>query len=94
MDPPGGVHAAHVFWLLLPSPERRDAVLANMRAEGVQATFHYVPLHSSPAGQAYGRTSGSMLNTDDFASRQLRLPLWAGMSEADIARVIATLKKS
>jgi dTDP-4-amino-4,6-dideoxygalactose transaminase len=94
MDPPGGVHAAHVFWLLLPTPERRDEVLANMRAEGVQATFHYVPLHSSPAGQAYGRTSGSMLNTDDFASRQLRLPLWAGMSEADIARVIATLKKS
>ncbi len=94
MDPPGGVHAAHVFWLLLPTPERRDEVLANMRAEGVQATFHYVPLHSSPAGQAYGRTSGSMVNTDDFASRQLRLPLWAGMSEADIARVIATLKKS
>jgi dTDP-4-amino-4,6-dideoxygalactose transaminase len=94
MDPPGGVHAAHVFWLLLPTPERRDEVLANMRAEGVQATFHYVPLHSSPAGQAYGRTSGTMLNTDDFAARQLRLPLWAGMSEADIARVIATLKKS
>ena len=94
MDPPGGVHAAHVFWLLLPSPTRRDQVLENMRAEGVQATFHYVPLHSSPAGITYGRTSGSMKNTDDFAARQLRLPLWAGMSEADIARVIATLKKS
>ncbi len=94
MDPPGGVHAAHVFWLLLPTPERRDEVLASMRAEGVQATFHYVPLHSSPAGQAFGRTSGTMVNTDDFAARQLRLPLWAGMSEADIARVVATLKKS
>lgn len=94
MDPPGGVHAAHVFWLLLPTPERRDEVLAKMRAEGVQATFHYVPLHSSPAGQTYGRASGSLENTNDFASRQLRLPLWAGMSEADIARVIATLKKS
>ncbi|MCF8540198.1 MAG: dTDP-4-amino-4,6-dideoxygalactose transaminase [Aurantimicrobium sp.] len=94
MEPPGGVHAAHVFWLLLPTPERRDEVLASMRAEGVQATFHYVPLHSSPAGQAFGRTSGTMVNTDDFAARQLRLPLWAGMSEADIARVVATLKKS
>jgi dTDP-4-amino-4,6-dideoxygalactose transaminase len=94
MDPPGGVHAAHVFWLLLPTPERRDEVLANMRAEGVQATFHYVPLHSSPAGQAYGRASGTMVSTDDFAARQLRLPLWAGMSEADIARVVTTLKKS
>ena len=94
MDPPGGVHAAHVFWLLLPSPARRDEVLERMRAEGVQATFHYVPLHSSPAGITFGRTSGAMKNTDDFAARQLRLPLWAGMSEADIARVIATLKKS
>lgn len=94
MDPPGGVHAAHVFWLLLPSPERRDEVLAKMLAEGVNATFHYVPLHSSPAGQKYGRTSGTMVNTEDFAARQLRLPLWAGMSEADIVRVIATLKKS
>jgi dTDP-4-amino-4,6-dideoxygalactose transaminase len=94
MDPPGGVHAAHVFWLLLPTPERRDEVLARMLAEGVNATFHYVPLHSSPAGQKYGRTSGTMVNTEDFAARQLRLPLWAGMSEADIARVIATLKKS
>ena len=94
MDPPAGVHAAHVFWLLLPTSERRDEVLANMRAEGVQATFHYVPLHSSPAGQKYGRTSGSLANTDNFAARQLRLPLWAGMSEDDIARVIATLKRS
>ncbi len=94
MDPPDGVHAAHVFWLLLPTPERRDEVLARMHAEGVHATFHYVPLHSSPAGQAFGRTPGRMTNTDDFAARQLRLPLWPGMSEADIARVIATLKKS
>jgi dTDP-4-amino-4,6-dideoxygalactose transaminase len=94
MDPPGGLHAAHVFWLLLPTPDRRDEVLANMLAEGVNATFHYVPLHSSPAGQTYGRASGSMVNTDDFTARQLRLPLWAGMSEADISRVIATLKKS
>jgi dTDP-4-amino-4,6-dideoxygalactose transaminase len=94
MDPPGGVHAAHVFWLLLPTPERRDEVLAKMLAEGVNATFHYVPLHSSPAGQKFGRTSGTMVSTEDFAARQLRLPLWAGMSEADIARVIATLKKS
>ena len=94
MDPPAGVHAAHVFWLLLPTPERRNEVLGRMLAEGVNATFHYVPLHSSPAGQAYGRASGSMANTEDFAARQLRLPLWAGMSEADIARVIATLKES
>jgi dTDP-4-amino-4,6-dideoxygalactose transaminase len=94
MNPPEGVHAAHVFWLLLQSGDRRDEVLASMRAAGVQAMFHYVPLHSSPAGQMYGRTSGDMAHTNDFASRQLRLPLWPGMSETDIERVIATLKAS
>lgn len=94
MNPPEGVHAAHVFWLLLQSGDRRDEVLASMRAAGVQAMFHYAPLHSSPAGQMYGRTSGDMAHTNDFASRQLRLPLWPGMSETDIERVIATLKAS
>lgn len=91
MKPPGGVHAAHVFWMLLPSGEDRDATLARLREGGVMATFHYVPLHSSPAGVRFGRVSGEMGRTDDFASRLLRLPLWPGMSDADVQRVVDTL---
>lgn len=92
MSPPFGEHAAHVFFLLMPSLEKRDALLEYLRAEQVIATFHYVPLHSSPAGVKYGRTHGSMEKTDSFSNRLVRLPLWAGMSEEQIAFVISSVK--
>lgn len=92
MNPPGGIHAAHVFYLLMPTAQLRDAALDHMRSLGVVATFHYVPLHSSPAGQRFGRVSGSLERTDSFASRLMRLPLWPGMSSAQVEQVIATMK--
>jgi dTDP-4-amino-4,6-dideoxygalactose transaminase len=92
MTPPGGVHAAHVFYQLMPTAELRDAALAYLRSNGVLATFHYVPLHSSPAGQKFGRTHGSLEKTDLFASRQIRLPLFTGMTEEQVERVIGTMK--
>ena len=92
MTPPGGVHAAHVFYLLMATAEMRDAALTHLRSNGVLATFHYVPLHSSPAGQKFGRTHGSLTKTDSFASRQIRLPLFTGMTEEQVERVIGTMK--
>jgi dTDP-4-amino-4,6-dideoxygalactose transaminase len=92
MSPPGGVHAAHVFYLLMPTAELRDAALTHLRSNGIMATFHYVPLHSSPAGQKFGRTHGSLAKTDSFASRQIRLPLFTGMTEEQVERVIGTMK--
>jgi dTDP-4-amino-4,6-dideoxygalactose transaminase len=92
MNPPGGIHAAHVFYLLMPTAQLRDAALDHMRSQGVVATFHYVPLHSSPAGERFGRVSGSLERTDSFASRLMRLPLWPGMSSAQVEQVIATMK--
>jgi dTDP-4-amino-4,6-dideoxygalactose transaminase len=56
------------------------------------STFHYVPLHSSPAGQKYGRVSSSLEKTDSFAGRLLRLPLWPGLSQGQITRVLDTMK--
>jgi dTDP-4-amino-4,6-dideoxygalactose transaminase len=50
--------------------------------------FHYVPLHSSPAGQCFGRTHGSLDVTDDVSDRLVRLPLWIGMTPADVTRVV------
>jgi dTDP-4-amino-4,6-dideoxygalactose transaminase len=88
MRPPArSAHPAHVFWLLAPTAEDRDALLAHLRAAGVGATFHYIPLHSSVAGRRFGRTSGSCAATDDFAARLVRLPLWAGMSAEQVERV-------
>jgi dTDP-4-amino-4,6-dideoxygalactose transaminase len=74
-------HNAHMFYLLLPSRVRQVDVLKELNARGVNAVFHYVPLHSSPAGQRYGRVSGSMDVTDDVAARLIRLPLWVGMPQ-------------
>lgn len=53
-----------------------------MNERGVKAVFHYVPLHSSPAGKKYGRTSGELRHTGNLADRLLRLPLWVGLGEA------------
>lgn len=73
-------HNAHMYYLLLPEGVCRDSVLASMKDDGVNAVFHYVPLHSSPAGQRYGRVSGSMKNTDKLSQQLIRLPLWIGIS--------------
>ena len=58
-----------------------------VRAQGIDAVFHYVPLHSSPAGRRFGRTAGSLTVTEGNADRLLRLPLWAGMTDEHIAAV-------
>ncbi|MDH6533342.1 dTDP-4-amino-4,6-dideoxygalactose transaminase [Aurantimicrobium minutum] len=92
MSPPEGVHAAHVFFVLMPDQYKRDALLAHLRSRGVIGTFHYVPLHSSPAGVKYGRVHGSMDKTDSFSGRLARLPLWPGMSDEQVKRVLDTMK--
>lgn len=89
MDPPAGTeHPAHVFWLLAPTHESRDAMLEHLRAAGVGATFHYIPLHSSIAGRRFGRTPAPCPATDDFSARLVRLPLWAGMTDSAVERVL------
>jgi len=73
------VHNAHMYYLLLPSLEARMRFIANMKERGVQAVFHYIPLHSSPAGEQFGRASGNLDVTDDISNRLVRLPLWLGL---------------
>lgn len=90
-------HNAHLYYLLLLSAETRDMLIADLRSEGIQAPFHYVPLHNSPAGRRYARTSGSMRQTEDLAARLIRLPLWYGMNsepEQIIDRVYGHLARS
>jgi len=87
-------HNAHMYYLLLPTSDIRDHFLTVLEKNGVKAIFHYVPLHSSPAGLRYTRTYGSLANTDDLSARIVRLPLWYGMSEQDVEYVIATVKSA
>lgn len=89
--PNGCEHNGHLYRLLLRSADARQAAIAQMRFAGVHAVFHYVPLHSSPAGLRYGRTSGDMRVTDDASARLLRLPLHASLTEGEQAHVIETV---
>lgn len=72
---------AHIYYLLLPTRAKRDQMLLSLNQKGINAVFHYVPLHSSPAGLRYGRTSGTLSVTDDVSLRIIRLPLWIGLEE-------------
>ncbi len=85
--PAGCRHSAHLYHLLLPDRKSRDRFIRKMAARGIHTVFHYVPLHSSPAGRKFGRVSVSMKNTDSLSSRLVRLPLWLGM-EKQLGRVI------
>jgi dTDP-4-amino-4,6-dideoxygalactose transaminase len=92
---PGGCqHNAHMYYILLESLKKRTEMIAHLKAVGVNAVFHYVPLHSSPAGKKYGRVSKKMTNTENQADRLLRLPLWVGMQSEHIQRIILALAKA
>jgi len=80
-------HNAHMYYLLLPSLKHRTAFIESLDNAGVGAVFHYVPLHSSPAGRRFGRQSGDLQVTDDVADRLVRLPLWVGL-EPYMSRVL------
>jgi len=71
---------AHMYYLLLPSLQARTTFIAALRQRDVNAVFHYIPLHSSPAGLQYARTATEALPvTDDLSARLVRMPLWLGL---------------
>ena len=83
-------HNAHMYYILLPDLARRATLIDRLKAQGVQSVFHYIPLHSAPAGLRYARAHGELAVTNDTSDRLLRLPLWVGMEEhqPDILRVL------
>ena len=82
---------AHIYYLLARDLPARTDLLQALKAAGVDAVFHYVPLHSSPAGRRFGRAVGNLPVTDDVSDRLVRLPLWTGMSEAKVEAVITAI---
>ncbi len=85
-------HNAHMYYVILPQGVSRDAALKLMREKGIGAIFHYVPLHSAPAGQRFGRQSGELAVTDAMSSRIVRLPLWCGIRREQQEYVVDSLK--
>ncbi len=90
--PADRTHNGQAYWLLLPSTELRDGLIDALRAAGIAAIFHYVPLHGTAAGRRFGRASGDLAKTEDLAGRMLRLPLWVGLPDADVDRVVAAVE--
>jgi dTDP-4-amino-4,6-dideoxygalactose transaminase len=86
--PAGSLHNGHVYYLVLPSEEVRSAFIARLREQGIATVFHFVPLHSSPAGQRFGRVEGPLDHTEEMAGRLVRLPLFAELGDAEVERVV------
>lgn len=81
-------HNAHMYYLLLPSLDARSRFIQRMKEQGVQTVFHYIPLHSSPAGLSHCKAPFAMGVTDAVSDRLVRLPLWVGL-EDKLDQVIA-----
>lgn len=81
------IHNAHMFYMLLPSLKARTRFIEGLKSGGIGAVFHYIPLHSSPAGKKYCRTNGPLPNTDATSERLVRMPLWVGL-EGELDRVL------
>jgi dTDP-4-amino-4,6-dideoxygalactose transaminase len=84
-------HNGHMYYILVPSQAERHRVLEGLKENGIGAVFHYVPLHSSPAGLRFGRAHGDLSLTTSLSQRLLRLPMWLGLSEVQQQRVCEVL---
>ena len=78
----------HIFYMITKSFEERTKLISLLRKHNITAIFHYVPLHTSPAGKKYGRVSGKMHVTENLSDRLLRLPLYFEMTDAEVDRVV------
>ena len=76
-----------MFYLLVAISSTRRALHRRPEGRGIQAVFHYVPLHSSAAGRRFGRAATAMPHTDAISGRLVRLPLWVGMTASDVDTV-------
>jgi len=84
-------HNGHLYYVLLPPGVDRQTVLRKLNGGGVGSVFHYVPLHSSPAGQRFGRSHGDLSLTASLSERLIRLPMWFGLTESQQQRVCDVL---
>ncbi len=87
-------HNAHMYYILLPDLAQRTAFIDKLRKVGINTVFHYIPLHSAPSGQRYGRAHGELPVTTEMAERLVRLPLWVGLEEVQaevIQHILASL---
>jgi dTDP-4-amino-4,6-dideoxygalactose transaminase len=83
-----------MYYVLIAPNINRQIVLDELKRSGIGAVFHYIPLHSSPAGMVLGRAAGELRATDALAARLIRLPLWVGLTRAQQEEVVTVLKRA
>lgn len=84
--------AFHMFYLLLPGPEHRDALIRHLDSQGIASVFHYLPLHESPMGRSFGGKTGDCPVTEDVSGRLLRLPFYNAITQAEQEQVAEGLE--
>lgn len=89
--PEGCVHNGHMFYIKARDLQERTALISFLKARGITAVFHYVPLHSAPAGYKFGRFSGDDLYTTKESERLVRLPMYYGLTKEDRQHVIRSV---
>jgi dTDP-4-amino-4,6-dideoxygalactose transaminase len=91
--PPHCDQSYHMFYLLLPSLETRQSLIAHLNAVDINSVFHYLPLHLSDMGRELGGKEGDCPVTEDVSDRLLRLPFYTGLAESDQARVVSAIRE-
>jgi len=84
-------HNAHMYYFLLSDLEQRTNFIQQLKEKNVNSTFHYIPLHSAPAGLKFSRVHGDLIKTNNLSDRLVRLPLWVGLDD-QLDEVIALIK--
>ncbi|MBE5889755.1 MAG: dTDP-4-amino-4,6-dideoxygalactose transaminase [Lachnospiraceae bacterium] len=90
--PEGCDHNAHMFYIKAKDLEERTALSAYLKENEITASFHYIPLHSAPAGLKFGRFHGEDVYTTKESERLLRLPMYYGLKEEEVQKVCDTVK--
>ena len=83
--------AYHMFYMLMPTADKRRDFIASLKIEGIHSVFHYLPLHLSKVGQAYGGKVGDCPVTEDVSERLVRLPMFFGLTDEEIHRICSVV---
>jgi dTDP-4-amino-4,6-dideoxygalactose transaminase len=89
--PPGESHTAHMFYMVSPDLETRTQFIEHMRSRSISTPFHYQSLHSSTAGQRYGRQATEMPISDKLSDQLVRLPMWIGLEKMQIDYIVESI---
>ena len=90
--PEGCVHNAHMFYIKAKDLGERTALISHLKANEILSVFHYIPLHSAPAGMKYGRFHGEDVYTTKESERLCRLPLYYGLTDEQVDYIISKVK--